>query len=197
MEDLHLARGGVRPWQASFDGHTPAEIIAAYTDALTGITPAHDQAPFAVLEAAGWTRVSQPSRSITSTGGTCEVEHFVDDVSDCWFVHTTIPVFGPHRLWRGYFSRDTPPHLITAFAAALADPAPLPRAKSAVPVGCSHLVAATSQDTWLSDAQHERQIRARVTAVRNAARRARRASAKNSAHPVPAVPPVPGSRRAR
>ncbi|WP_406220673.1 DUF317 domain-containing protein [Streptomyces decoyicus] len=188
--------GGL-PWQTSFDSHTPAEIIASYADALTDITPAHEQDPFTVLKAAGWTEESHSPRFVTSPDSMCEVEHFADDVSAYWFVRTTIPLPDQHRLWGAYFSGETPPHLITAFAAALADPAPLPRARTALPLGCCHLVAATSQGTWLSATQHERQISARVTSVRNAARRAQRAAAKNSTNPASVPPPVPGSRRTR
>ncbi|MFF9785113.1 DUF317 domain-containing protein [Streptomyces nigrescens] len=188
--------GGL-PWKASFDGHTPAEIIAAYADALTGITPAHDQDPFTVLKDAGWTGESHSPRFVTSPDSMCEMEHFADDVSAYWFVRTIVPLPDQHRLWGAYFSGKTPPHLISAFAAALAEPAPLPRARTALPLGCRHLVTATSQGTWLSDAQHERQISARVTSVRNAARRAQRAAAKNSNNPASVPPPVPGSRRTR
>ncbi|MFF4285682.1 DUF317 domain-containing protein [Streptomyces sp. NPDC001633] len=187
-------RTGGLPWQASFDGHTPAEAIAAYADALTGITPAHRQDPFAVLKGAGWEGDSQSPRFVMSPDGLCELEHFVDDVTDCWFVRTILPLPDQHRLWGAYFSGEAPPHLISAFAAALVDPAPLPRARAALPLGCHrHLVAAPP--TWLSNTQHERQISARVASVRNAARRAQRAAAKNSTTPASVPPPAPGSLR--
>ncbi|MGW2404049.1 DUF317 domain-containing protein [Streptomyces sp. NPDC001739] len=115
-----------------------------------------------------------------------------------WFVRTTVPQPGRRLLWSAYFSGETPAHLIAAFAAALADPAPLPRAATSIPFGCTQTVTATSEATWLSDTQLNKRITTRTTAVRNAARRARRAAAAQSS--TPSTPPpgqLPAPRRAR
>ncbi|MGY4968325.1 DUF317 domain-containing protein [Streptomyces nigrescens] len=190
--------GDALPWQVEFDAHTPVEFIAAYVDALTRIRPPTDNGPFAVLETAGWFPDGASPRAVTSRDGLCEVEYTADDIDATWWMHTTVPLPDEHHLWSAYFSSHTPPHLISAFAAALAGPTPLPRAKTAVPYGCRPLVAATSTSTWLSDAQLDKRITARTTAVRNAARRASRAAAAQARASHALAPrQVPTPRRSR
>ncbi|NEA59395.1 DUF317 domain-containing protein [Streptomyces sp. SID13666] len=123
---LHHAPEPDRPaWYASFGARTPVEIIAAFTDALTDPqagTPTEAD-PHRPLTAADW-RHAGGDKAMTSPDGLARAEHFVNSTTDCWFVTTVLPQ-GP--LWEARFGTHTPPHLIAAFTAALADPTPVPR----------------------------------------------------------------------
>ncbi|MFF6813442.1 DUF317 domain-containing protein [Streptomyces sp. NPDC012403] len=112
-------------WFACFDARTPVEMIAAFTDALTD--PAAGQAdnwdPQEPLLKAGWSP-SYSNHRLASPDGTVRVE--ADETTGAWWVDTALRDFRA-LLWQAHFSEHTPPHLITAFTAALTDPRPVPR----------------------------------------------------------------------
>ena len=112
-------------WFASFGARTPVEIIAALTDALTD--PTADRAdswdPQEPLLNVGWSPAYSHNR-LASPDGTVRVE--ADKTTGAWWVDTALLDFRALQ-WQAHFSEHTPPHLITAFTATLADPRPVLR----------------------------------------------------------------------
>ncbi|MFI9423411.1 DUF317 domain-containing protein [Streptomyces achromogenes] len=124
---IHHTAGPDRPaWYASFGARTPVEIIAAFTDALTDPAghPSTARTPFELLDAAGWSPPDHSAGMYRSPDATT----FVETDSGAWLATTMLGRKRP--VWQARFSEGTPLHLITAFTAALADPAPLLRATS-------------------------------------------------------------------
>ncbi|MFJ4513770.1 DUF317 domain-containing protein [Streptomyces sp. NPDC088816] len=121
----HAPAPGRPAWFACFDARTPVEMIAAFTDALTGPTTgqADNWDPQEPLLTAGWSPAYSHHR-LASPDGTVRVE--TDETTGAWWVDTALRDFRA-LLWQAHFSEHTPPHLITAFTAALADPRPVPR----------------------------------------------------------------------
>ncbi|WP_447035867.1 DUF317 domain-containing protein [Streptomyces sp. DSM 118878] len=120
---LHHAAAPDRPaWFASFGARTPVEIIAAFTDALTDPTAerADNWDPQEPLLNANWSPDYSHNRLI-SPDGTVRVE--TDKTSGACWVDTALRDFRVLQ-WQAHFSEHTPPHLITAFTAALTDPRP-------------------------------------------------------------------------
>ncbi|WP_345616637.1 DUF317 domain-containing protein [Streptomyces ziwulingensis] len=123
---IQHARTADQPaWYASFGARTPVEIIAGFTDALTDLTAdrADDWDPQEPLLNAGWSPAYGHHR-LASPDRTARVE--ADWTSGSWWVDTALRDFRSPQ-WQAHFSEHTPPHLITAFTAALADPRPVPR----------------------------------------------------------------------
>ncbi|MFF9511557.1 DUF317 domain-containing protein [Streptomyces sp. NPDC014724] len=121
-------RPGARPaWYASFGGHTPVELIAALTDALTDPTPADPPSdPYEPLADADWCPV-YGKKGIVSPDSNARVEHVVGRSVDHWVATTAV---GDRPVWQARFGEHTPPHLITAFTTALADTRPVARTES-------------------------------------------------------------------
>ncbi|MFF8918312.1 DUF317 domain-containing protein [Streptomyces sp. NPDC015032] len=122
---LHHAPTPDHPaWYASFGARTPVEIIAAFTDALaapdTAATAWAD--PHEPLRQAGWSPAAGAD-GFVSPDGTAYVERLG---AGPWFVTTTLGL--GRMVWQARFDAHTPPHLLAAFSAALADPSPVPRA---------------------------------------------------------------------
>jgi hypothetical protein len=117
-------------WYAQFSEMVPAEILGSLTDALVAPTPTQQPELFTVLESAGW--LINARNSAISPDTMCHVKQQagLDDDATTYQVETCEPGYdtpkGP-RIWHAWFHR-TPMHLVTAFATALADPAPLQRA---------------------------------------------------------------------
>lgn len=123
----HAPQPGPPAWYASFGGHTPVELIAAFTDALTDPTPADQTAdPYDPLAYADWCPV-YGEKGIVSPDSTTRVEHVVSRSTDHWVANTAI---GDSTVWQARFGEHTPPRLITAFTTALADTRPLTRTDS-------------------------------------------------------------------
>ncbi|MYS36689.1 uncharacterized protein DUF317 [Streptomyces sp. KhCrAH-43] len=124
---LHAAGQDQPAWYASFGGHTPVELIAAVTDALTGPAPAAATSdPFEPLRQQSW-RSAPGVLGFVASDGTAFVQRLGDGRSPCqWSITATL---GPdRRVWQARFDENTPPHLVTAFTTALADPRPVGRA---------------------------------------------------------------------
>ncbi|WP_240966017.1 DUF317 domain-containing protein [Streptomyces zingiberis] len=126
---------------------------------------------------------------LVSPDGTAHVEYCVSATSNCWWATTTLSEpQGP--VWQARFGEHTPPHLITAFAAALADPSPLPRTSNpfSIPGYGTKLIARTYRE--LPAVQVALALEERVHAL--AARR----PAPPTAPPAPRRPPAsPGPAR--
>ncbi|MFH9612820.1 DUF317 domain-containing protein [Streptomyces pratensis] len=120
-----------RGWYAEFGELVPAEILGRLTDALIAPTPTEHADPFQVLESAGWARESETT--VQSPDGMCHVHRPTDEGvwRSSWRVETCQPGYetpmGP-RIWHAFIDESMPEPLVGAFAAALADPAPLQRA---------------------------------------------------------------------
>ncbi|MFC4612891.1 DUF317 domain-containing protein [Streptomyces maoxianensis] len=144
---LHHAAEPDRPaWYASFGARTPVEIIAGFTDALTD--PAATAAaadPYEPLERADWTPTSSPD-GLLSPDGKALVQRMDSEGAGHWFATATLT--GPRLVWQARFGEHTPPHLIAAFTAALADPNPLPRTGSplSIPTRNPNLVTRTHRE---------------------------------------------------
>ncbi|MBI0301295.1 DUF317 domain-containing protein, partial [Streptomyces sp. PRKS01-29] len=88
-----------------------------------------------VVKAAGWHAEQTPEHTdYTDPGGLRQARHLPDRHADpmapdqplmAW-EFTASPVPGTPAVWTAWFCRDTPPEIIAAFAAALADDTPLP-----------------------------------------------------------------------
>ncbi|MFJ6898124.1 DUF317 domain-containing protein [Streptomyces hokutonensis] len=120
----HVPEPDVPAWSASFGARTPVEFIAAFTDALTD--PAADTTaapdPYEVLRQAKWTPAgTRPG--LVSPDGTAFLQR--SDDASAWFA--TVMVNGSRIVWQAHFGEHTPPRLISAFTASMADPTPVAR----------------------------------------------------------------------
>ncbi|MFJ6071574.1 DUF317 domain-containing protein [Streptomyces sp. NPDC093065] len=141
----HTAEPGRPAWYASFGARTPVELIAAFTDTLTDpVGPAaesHD--PFGPLRHVAWSPPAIGADGLVSPDGTAYVQRLgsAEDPGS-WFVTATL---APNRppVWQARFGAHTPPHLVTAFTTALADPDPVYRTagEQRLPTLNPHLVA--------------------------------------------------------
>lgn len=147
---LHHAHQPDRPaWYASFGARTPVELIAGFIDALTDPAAhyAADADPYEPLLEAGW--MPAPGKDdLISPDGTAYVERLGSaQEPGAWFVTATL---GPdcQPVWQARFGEHTPPHLITAFTRALADPSPLLRTGTplSIPAHGTKFVTRTSRE---------------------------------------------------
>lgn len=190
----HAHHGDQRAWSVTFDAHTPVEIIAAVTDALTD--PATPRAaaddPYETLRAAGWHAPRHHDgrtspEGMTSPDGLARVDRLVHEHrAASWVVETSVHHLP--TLWRAYLDGDTPPHLVAALFGALADETPLVREPHRVP----HLAATHGRTTTgrVSAETVAFALEHRTTAL------AQRSSPTPPATPIPG-PHVPQQRRAR
>ncbi|MDF3140889.1 MULTISPECIES: DUF317 domain-containing protein [unclassified Streptomyces] len=125
-------------WYAEFGELVPAEVLAGLTDALVAGAPAEPTSPLSVLEAAGWL-IDGRGIAYSDPPG-CRVERLPgngsgtvpwrEQVSVTWHIDVRDRLDGVSsgtHLWHAAFSSHTPEHLVTAFVAALTDPAPVQR----------------------------------------------------------------------
>lgn len=127
---LHHAPEPGRPaWYASFGARTPVELIAAVTDNLTAPASAASASsdPYEPLRHIGWSPYGDDG--LVSPDKAAYVEHLgTPGDPGAWFVTVTL---GLHqKVWQARFGEHTPTRLVTAFTAALADPAPAARTDS-------------------------------------------------------------------
>ncbi|MER0445801.1 DUF317 domain-containing protein [Streptomyces sp. Edi4] len=130
---LHHAHQPDRPaWYASFGARTPVELIAAVTDALTDPAPTATAPadPYEPLQRLAWSPPSIGGDGLMSPDGTAYIQRSGSlQEPGAWFIDATVgPELRP--VWQARFGEHTPPHLITAFTTALADPRPVPRTDS-------------------------------------------------------------------
>ncbi|MCA1223523.1 DUF317 domain-containing protein [Streptomyces sp. 8L] len=117
-------------WYAAFGQLVPAEVLAAFTDALIAPPPQQSD-PWQPLVSAGWHR--GPGDTAHSADSLCHIElrplsEFHNGRS--WHIETREPGHGEFpgpRIWHAYFDEHTPAHLVSAFLTALSDPSPLQR----------------------------------------------------------------------
>ncbi|MBC2878054.1 MULTISPECIES: DUF317 domain-containing protein [Streptomyces] len=176
-------------WHASFGGNTPVEVLAAYTDALIRPAPKAEPEVWSAVTRAGWTyeRDEHGSEQALHPDGVLSLRRQVshDPAFVHWRAEAALPtgLGGQRRLWEAWFSENSPPHLIAAFATALASNEPVQRAMSGVPH--PHLV---TQE--ISGPQGEQLLTSheeRLTAARAAARRAASPRARPRAGPAAAA----------
>ncbi len=196
---FHDHAGG---WYAHFGGHTPVEIIAGFSDALT--RPAPQKPPSLpeirdVLVSTGWSR-SYDRKGIESAHSPDRYVRMgphpgLDGQEDwptwCAEAALTTGLGGHERLWQAWFSHGTPTHLVAGFAAQLVAPGPVYRGSYGLP--CSWLVA--QEPTAVQGEQLAAEHRQRLKAVRASARtqRPHRTHAAGRASPgiCPALNPTP------
>lgn len=136
---LHHAAERNRPaWYASFGARTPVEVIAGFMDALTDPAspgPATSD-PYESLRQRAWSPTHGTAPGLVAPDGNVFVQRLGEEHNPgAWFVTATL---GPSRpLWQARFDEHTPPHLITAFTTALADPRPVWRTNG--PLGLATL----------------------------------------------------------
>ncbi|KUF16856.1 DUF317 domain-containing protein [Streptomyces silvensis] len=132
--------GEKRAWSMTFGARTPVELIAAVTDALTApaTPPAAPGEPYEPLRSAGWQAPRQhdghtSDEGMVSPDGLARVDRIAREGgrTSTWVVETS--VHDLPALWRAYVDGDTPPHLVGALFAALADTTPLVREPHRVP----------------------------------------------------------------
>ena len=183
---LHHAQQPDRPaWYASFGARTPVEIIAAFTDTLTSpaADPADDWDPLEPLQKSGWSPAYSHNH-LASADGTIRVE--VNETTGCWWVGAALDRTGP-PLWQARFGEHTPPHLITAFTAALTDPSPVLRTATVVnlPTRDPDLITVTRREVPAAQVASALEERVHALAARRASTPAnpsplRRSPAKNT-----------------
>ncbi|MFJ8794571.1 DUF317 domain-containing protein [Streptomyces sp. NPDC102462] len=185
----HIATQGRPAWHASFGARTPVEIIAGFTDALTApaATAAAPADPYEPLARAGWSPTSARDR-LLSPDGRAMVQRAGSAGDGPWFATVTLP--GPRWVWQARFDEHTPPHLITAFTAALADPSPVPRTGSpvSIPTRNPNLVTRTHRGVPTMQVASALEERVRALAARRTA---------SPTHPSTPRQPPPNSGRSR
>ncbi|BCM71246.1 hypothetical protein EASAB2608_06580 [Streptomyces sp. EAS-AB2608] len=184
-----------RGWNAVFGELVPAEILGSFTDALLSPPPLRQISPFEVLDAAGWLIDSRGRAS--SPDVACHVERHAVGRGDSmvsWHVEVSDPDqprLHRRRIWQAHFDSNTPGHLVTAFVAALADPAPLQRGM--------HDRTAHHSVTQHHSAVTPKQIieahKARLTAIRARASAARRKNNKPTTNPATSTATRPAVHR--
>ncbi|MFI2204608.1 DUF317 domain-containing protein [Streptomyces sp. NPDC020192] len=126
-------------WKATFDAHTPVEIIAAFTDALTDPSALHAATPpTAPLRQAGWR--DEPHQSgLVSPNGVVRVEYVTEHGLDHWFITVADGHTPDEELWGACLDGTTPPHLVAALTRALTDDTPVIRDPNRLPgLGVRH-----------------------------------------------------------
>lgn len=122
-------------WTASFGARTPAEIIAAATNAFAagpGAEPPTD--PAELLEQARWA-CSPAGNRFTSPDEHVRINR---SPSGAWSIAVHVGVTpGPDStdtepVWQAHFTAPAPRHVVTAFLADLVSPAPLSRHEEAM-----------------------------------------------------------------
>ncbi|MFD4829153.1 hypothetical protein ACFWPV_04740 [Streptomyces uncialis] len=96
-------------------------------------------------------------------------------------------------IWSAWIAYEPPPHLITALATALTDPAPLQRTWAQ---NGSHYSARRTESQVTPEAHVQAHL-TRIDTVRARVRAARRANHQTSTMPSPAAAPSPSLRQAR
>ncbi|MCY0933839.1 DUF317 domain-containing protein [Streptomyces sp. H34-S4] len=124
-------------WYATFNGDTPAEIVAGLTDALIRPEPEEPAPTVAdVLTGRGWEHTTSEtgSQKLTSPDAIVQVELYVSPSLGVmgWEIEAAHH-HGDHgpeqRLWRAHLDAATPAHLLAAVAEAISNPTPVLRAR--------------------------------------------------------------------
>ncbi|MFF3976523.1 DUF317 domain-containing protein [Streptomyces sp. NPDC001828] len=181
-------------WYAEFGQLIPAEVLAAFTDALIGPAPQQPD-PWQPLNSAGWDRDSEGTAR--SPDSMCHIELRPSSefrVRPSWHVETREPGYrefpGP-RIWHAYFDEHTPTHLVGPFFTALADRSPLQRGMYERTGHCS----AVQEPSSVRPQQVVDAHTTRLKALRAKARSARRQQTKPATTPASARTVTSAARR--
>ncbi|MGW0710189.1 DUF317 domain-containing protein [Streptomyces sp. NPDC002643] len=136
-----------REWSAQFGGHTPVEIIAGFTDAVTShaLVPLGDL--WHLAAGRGWSLLRQgPEMYALSPDETAMLAVVPNSVaSDTPEWRWKAEVFADRRwLWGASIDEEAPPAAIAGFVTALTDPAPLLRDEGQEPSAAFHRTATRS-----------------------------------------------------
>ncbi|BDH07226.1 DUF317 domain-containing protein [Streptomyces seoulensis] len=188
----HAAEPDRPAWYASFGAHTPVELIAAVTDTLTAPTPnpAASCDPYETLRQFAWSPPTIGGEGLVSPHGTAYVQRLGSaENPGAWFAEATLD---PDRrpIWQAHFDEHTPPHLVAAFTAALADPKPLwrPSSRRGVPARAERVVTRRSIDVRTSLVAAALEIRVQSLAARRSS---------SPAGPIPQLRPAARDPRSR
>ncbi|WP_435598685.1 DUF317 domain-containing protein [Streptomyces anulatus] len=180
-------------WYAEFGELVPAEVLGALTDALVS-APSQPGDPWQPVASAGWHRESESTA--LSPDSMCRIE--LRQLSECrdlpsWHIETSEPrgEFSGPRIWHAYLDEHTPPHLVTSFPTALADPRPLQRGMYERTVHYS----AVQEPSPLRPQQVVDAHTSRIRSLRMQARSARRQQTKPATTPANTNPARPAARR--
>ena len=172
-----------REWSAQFGGHTPVEIIAGFTDALTRRAHVPLGNLWQLATGRGWSLYHQGSgAAVLSPDETAVLSRVPDVVSDTpgwrWKAEVSVPATAQRRqwLWGASIDETAPSAAIAGFVAALTDPAPLLRDESQQP---NTLFLAATRST-VSPQQRQQMHRRRLEDVRR------------TVPPPAGRPPLPG-----
>ncbi|CAM5655770.1 DUF317 domain-containing protein [Streptomyces purpurascens] len=185
---------GTEPgWYAEFGELVPAEVLAAFTDALTAPPPQQPN-PWQQVTSAGWHHEPDGARSPDSM---CHIElrplsEFHDRSS--WHIETREPGHGEFsgpRIWHAYLDEHTPAHLVSAFLTALTDRSPLQRGMFE---RTGHY-SAVQEPSPLRPQQVVDAHATRIKHLRAQARSARRQQTKPATIPAHASTAQPAARR--
>ncbi|MFD4949919.1 DUF317 domain-containing protein [Streptomyces sp. NPDC058409] len=175
-------------WHTEFGGNIPVEILSALTDAL--LRPAPETTPdiWPALTSAGWTYQHDEHGNETAShpDGILSLRRWTIEPAErfYWTAEAALPTGGGgrNRLWNASLDDRMPPHLLAAFANALASDEPVQRGMYDVPD--NHLVTQEQRGPQGEElaAAHE----TRLKSARAAARKARRLAAPQT---QPAVAP--------
>ncbi|AJT62534.1 hypothetical protein T261_0845 [Streptomyces lydicus] len=136
---VHPAAGS--DWSAHFGGHTPVEIVAGFTDALTNAAPLAKTDLWHVAASRGWApRLSGTDRAALSPDETAILARFrVPVLSDTpiwrWGAEVSVPLADERRrwIWGASIDEAAPAAALAGFVTALTDPAPLLRDEGQTP----------------------------------------------------------------
>ncbi|MEU9369537.1 DUF317 domain-containing protein [Streptomyces avermitilis] len=141
-----------REWSAQFGGHTPVEIIAGFTDALSSRARVPLGDLWQLATSRGWSLYRQGSETAAlapdETAVLARVPNAV--ISDTpgwrWKAEVSVPITTERRLWLWGASIDetAPSAAIAGFVAALMNPAPLLRDEGQEPHTLFHLTSTRS-----------------------------------------------------
>lgn len=181
-------------WYAEFGELVPAEVLAAFTDALI-VPPQQQPDPWQPVTSAGWHRESDGTAR--SPDSMCHIElRPLSEFRDrpFWRVETREPGHGEFsgpRIWHAYFDEHTPAHLVSAFLTALTDRSPLQRGMFE---RTGHY-SAVQEPTPLRPQQVVDAHATRIKHLRAQARSARRQQTKPATAPANASTAQPAARR--
>ncbi|KMS74094.1 hypothetical protein ACM01_15850 [Streptomyces viridochromogenes] len=127
-------------WHATFQAHTPAELILAFAQALTHPDDAPSTDPFQVLHDAGWTQpfAHNPHYKRQPPDKLLTWDLRRDEDVNGWYARCRI---AGTPVWSAVLSTHTPLPAVTAFATALADTRPLPRTLGSIPIAARRFLA--------------------------------------------------------
>ncbi|MFE4017968.1 DUF317 domain-containing protein [Streptomyces sp. NPDC059101] len=139
---IHPASGRGAGWSAHFGGHTPVEIIAGFSDALsTPAPPAQTQTAdlWYIAESRGWAKqrvgADQMALSPDETAILARIQALSDTPTWRWKTEVSLPLADGRRrwLWGATIDDTAPANAIAGFITFLTAPAPLLRDEGQTP----------------------------------------------------------------